>query len=110
MTPIERAARAICDDFGIDPDRVMTAEDDAHIGLGLKEEHPTWTRYTSMARAVLTAIREPSEAVRKAMRDTIPVDGHEWEYLSVETLSDGRVIDPEADHWRAMIDAALDDG
>ena len=50
-----------------------------------------------MAIEVLSAIREPSEAVLKAMRDTVPVDGYEWEYMEAEA----------APHWQAMIDAIL---
>lgn len=60
MTPIERAARAICDDFGVDPDSIVTGEEDAHVGLGLREPHLAWTRYVSMARSVIQAVREPS--------------------------------------------------
>ncbi|MFB9049439.1 hypothetical protein ACFFV8_12070 [Sphingobium indicum] len=64
----------------------------------------------AVTRAVLTAIREPSAAVRQALRDNVPVDGHEWDYVEREELSNGRVLDPEADCWRAMIDAILQEG
>ena len=33
MSPLQRAARAICAEFGIDPDRMITAEDDSDIGF-----------------------------------------------------------------------------
>ncbi|QUT04859.1 helix-turn-helix transcriptional regulator [Sphingobium phenoxybenzoativorans] len=49
------------------------------------------------ARAALAALRQPTEAILKAMRDTVPIDGHEWEYVESGA----------AEHWQAMIDAAL---
>lgn len=58
--PLERAARAICDDFGVDPDRLVTEEDDAHVEMGLRPPHAAWTRYMSTARSVIAAIREPA--------------------------------------------------
>lgn len=53
----------------------------------------------AIVRTVLLAMREPSDAIIDAMRKTIPVDGHEWEWVPEDA----------ADCWRAMIDAALGD-
>ncbi|MGK2909784.1 MAG: hypothetical protein ACSLE1_08305 [Sphingobium sp.] len=99
MTPLERAARAICADYGVDPDRIVTAEDDAHIGLGLKQEHPAWTRYVPMVKAVLTAIRDPSEDMRSA--------GSEITRHVTPEESDEAYEGDAANIWRLMIDAAL---
>ncbi|KQM37950.1 hypothetical protein [Sphingomonas sp. Leaf10] len=61
----------------------------------------------AVTRAVLEAIREPSEAVRKALRDNLPITGYDWEYND-RIVHDGKVIDDEpGDCWRAMIDGAL---
>lgn len=88
MTPIERAARAICVTFGYDPDS------DDQVGLG-EPGDVNWNMFEDHVRAVLTAIREPSEAMVKAAQQAkFPV------------YRDGK------DHgtiprWQAMIDAML---
>jgi len=101
MTPLERAARAVRDEIAIPHgDGTFVVEG------GFREDR----FFLEVARAVIAAIREPSEAVRKAMRQTIPVDGYEWEYND-PIISDGVVIDDEpGDCWRAMIDALLEEG
>lgn len=53
--------------------------------------------YEGMARAAVEAMREPTAAILSTMRDDLPVDGHEWEWLD----------DQAENYWRAMIDAAL---
>lgn len=108
MTPLERAARALYKDYvegrirmGVKPSDLPAWED-----LGQDGEFA----FYAPARAVIEAIREPSEAVRKAMRQTIPVTGHDWEYND-PVVSNGVVIDDEpGDCWRAMIDALLEEG
>lgn len=92
MTPMERAAEAL---------RGAVYEDD-RVSDQMHQEAAK-----AAVRAVLAAIREPSDAVRRAMRDTVPVDGHEWEHMEREELGNGLVLDPAADHWRGMIDALL---
>lgn len=73
---IERAARALS------------------VADGLGEAH--WQSYTETARAVLTAIREPSEAMIEAGLAECSAD---WrESVCREFLPD---------IWKAMIDAAL---
>lgn len=51
MTPLERAARAICVASGYDPDK-----DDQVANVGPLN----WELFADQARAVLQAIREPS--------------------------------------------------
>jgi hypothetical protein len=92
MTPLERAARAIATEIGVDPDQLITADDDAHVGLGLRGPHPAWTRYVGTARAALQAVREPSEHMLLAAQI-----GDAW-----------NAEDPEG-VWQAMVDAALED-
>lgn len=58
---------------------------------------PLWQDYLPEARAVLAAIREPSEGILQAMKRTVPCDGHEWEFADWCAV----------EHWQAMIDAAL---
>jgi hypothetical protein len=91
---IERATRALA--------KSQCGVDDLD---GLDEEMQAKLRED--VRAVIAAMREPSAAILQAMRDTVPVDGHEWDYLETERLSNGMVLDAPGDHWRAMIDAAL---
>lgn len=81
MTPLERAARAICEAEGLDPN--------ARNPLG----HANWTSYISAARAVLLAIREPSDAMR------------EQGYYEIAYGENGaKAI------WQRMIDVALEEG
>ena len=78
---IERAARAICDRYGYDPD-----SDDQ---LGFAEVGDVnWNMFEDDARAVLRAIREPSEGMVEAGGA-----GGDWPHAR-ET-------------WVSMIDAAL---
>jgi hypothetical protein len=99
---VERMARAICaksfEDpgtyWGVDPIPVAV---DKH-----------WPDYVDEARAALLAAREALDApILEAMRQTLPADGHEWEFIEREELSNGMVIDPALACWQAMIDAAL---
>jgi len=89
--PLEVAARAICKEFGVDPDSLIKAEDDVHVGFGLREPHLAWTRYVGMAAAVLEAVRTPSVKMLAAA-DDLP--------CSVSAT----------ECWEAMIDAALNEG
>lgn len=89
-SPLELAARAICVEFGVDPDHVITTEDDFHVEIGLRQPHPTWTRYVGMARATLLAARDPNEAMIAAA-DALPCS------ISATAC------------WQTMIDAVLAD-
>lgn len=98
ISPLERAARAIATEIGVDPDRLITADDDAHVGLGLRQPHLAWTRYVGTARAVLQAIQVPSPEMLRAG----------WN----ATKRDGAAVDHHDIHvaFVAMIDAALEEG
>jgi len=90
----KRAARAICHDFGVDPDRWVSANDDVLVEAGVRDSHHAWERYISMVREVLGAIREPSDHM---------VD-HGDDALRHHT----RIRQGFAEHvWRAMVDEAL---
>lgn len=102
MTPLERAARALHQDYvkgrvrmGVRPADLPACEE-----LGPDGEFS----FYAPARAVLQAIREPSEAMVHAWFDApleLP-EGVSWQDPS-------SVTDPyqARSDWRAMIDAAL---
>lgn len=103
MSPIERAARALCERSGVaNPDDLEPGNDpysdDTEIIDGyLPNGDPgffVWRLYVEDVRAVLLAIREPSEGMEEAAgnRDTI---GYE---------------PPPSVVWRAMIDVILENG
>lgn len=94
MTPLERAARALCKSHLEDPDEVVST-------LGENPGTPiyAWQDRVHDARAVLTAIREPSEAMIASGNEQMDVDpelGH-------------NEATPES-IWRTMIDAMLEEG
>jgi len=86
MTPLERAATAVREADGTYPngDGKWMAE-----GGIVGDDH-----WLSIARAVLEAIREPSEVMAKAGTDTLPA-------FEAPLQADA------SDCWQAMIDAAL---
>jgi len=106
MTPLERAARA------------------AYAADWPEPLHASWeetaddmrARYTLIVRAVLTAIREPSEAMANAamltpgMREVDRLCGvanSMGQAVNRGAIADGS---PVAQAWAAMIDAALEEG
>jgi hypothetical protein len=98
MTPLERAARALCLADGLDPDRKFKSSDWSE---GTAPHEFAWHEYLPKARAVLTAIREPNEAMERAM---IGITGD----MAI-MKRDGSSY-RHADVYRAMIDAALAEG
>ncbi|HQS96696.1 hypothetical protein [Novosphingobium sp. 28-62-57] len=85
MTPIEKAARALCAIDGVDPDS----------SLGGAGRNFLWQEYAAVnVRAVLEAIREPSVAMAKAGTDAMPA-------FEAPLQADA------SDCWQAMINAAL---
>lgn len=86
MTPLERAARALCslDRFPADP---------------ITDGKAPWQDYLPRARAVLHAVREPSEAMTEA--------GAEITSHISSTEADESFAGDAADIWRVMIDTAL---
>lgn len=96
MTPLERVTRALAANLEEQAKKLGSVASDAG-------RYPVLDGCFDMqeaARAVLTAIREPSEAILNAMRDTVPVEGMEWDYVYSDAV----------EHWQAMIDAALAEG
>lgn len=88
-SPIERAARALAED----------AYDRQHCGLPTEPTREQFVSvmeasYRSTARAVLTAIREPSEGMWQAGDD----------HCEHRDTADPKAV------WQAMIDAALSEG
>lgn len=77
MTPLERAARALCLADGLDPDRKFKSSDWSE---GTAPHEFAWHEYLPKARAVLTAIREPSEVFAAtlacALADSASPDGY----------------------------------
>jgi hypothetical protein len=61
MTPLERAARVLCDLAGRDPDEVCVGE-----GNAVGQTWMGWEAFVENARDVIAAIREPSEEMRLA--------------------------------------------
>lgn len=88
MTPLERAARAlaltfICEDQGWAPDEEVP----------VNYAKNCWVNHIAQVRAVLTAIREPSDAM-------VGPDSKAWGHAG-----------SEAEHvWREAIDAMLEEG
>ena len=87
MTPMERAARALC---GLD----------GHPGDG-NEGKPSWQSYVPQVCAVLEAIHEPSASMREAGAEVI-------RYVSPDEVALSHEGDA-ANVWRFMIDAMRKD-
>jgi hypothetical protein len=88
MTPIERAARALC-------------KLDGHPEDGEREGKPLWQNYVLQIRVVLDAIHEPSLHMTEAGATII-------RYVGPEESSSGYQSDA-ANVWRFMIDAMRED-
>lgn len=91
---IERAARALWEQSG----QPMKSRD-ASPSIRHPESEPDWERYVPAVRAVIAAMREPTEEMMKAKAvddngEQAEVDGY-LDYLSADNI------------WRAMIDVAL---
>jgi hypothetical protein len=95
MTPLDRAARALCLADGLDPDRKFKSSDWSE---GTAPHEFAWHEYLPKARAVLEALREPSGEMLGEVHDTLlyAVKGEE--------LDTARTV------WDRMIDAALAEG
>lgn len=95
MTPLKRAARALCLADGLDPDRKFKSSDWSE---GTAPHEFAWHEYLPKASAVLTALREPSEGMREQGA------GQLFGSASDDWGDDARLV------WQAMIDAALAEG
>lgn len=89
MTPIERAARAIWEISG-----KPYHPQDIIAGMQAPDALPDWERFVPQARAVLAAVREPSEVMEDAAMDRGKL-GYD---------------PPPSSVWTAMIDAMLEEG
>jgi len=92
---IERVARAIVAVEGRGPDSVV----------GYRDGRPTlaWHQLTTHARAILQTMREPTEGMLNAIAD--PARAFDDSERVTKTI-----MREDADgHYRAMIDAALDE-
>ncbi|CAN5333179.1 hypothetical protein BH10PSE12_BH10PSE12_02520 [soil metagenome] len=89
MIPIERAARALWEISG-QPYHAS----DLSPSILPPEAKPDWERFVPHIRTVLTAMREPSEAMEKAVDELAEESGAQYD------------IGPDV-IWRKMIDAAL---
>jgi hypothetical protein len=93
MTPLERAARALCLADGLDPDRKFKSSDWSE---GTAPREFAWHEYLPKARAVLQAIREPSDDQLIEAQRAMFGSTHSAPLLSALTIG-----------FQAMIDAAL---
>lgn len=116
MTDLERLARVLCAEDRIDPEGAVL--------VGMKTMR-AWEARLPKARAVLTALREPSDAMlgsggvamTKAWTDPwdeLDLDG--IEFLALPDAPDGQLWEAYKHvspltyaTWQAMIDAALSD-
>lgn len=98
MTPIERAARAIASDYGQDPDSKVPINIDGGIA-----SLPVWKTYIPAVRAVLAAIREPSDVMQGAAFKS------EVEFRTVMGNLDRGFCEGDG-VWQSMIDALLEEG
>lgn len=94
MTPIEKIARVLCRLDGLDPDAGHRPRSGPVI-LDVAVEQPAWKQYAHKSRAVLEAVREPSEKMVAA-------------HNNAEDCYDDYPRQAAVD-WQAMIDAALAD-
>ncbi|WP_367347573.1 hypothetical protein [Sphingobium yanoikuyae] len=94
MTPLERAAWALCEARLEDPNEIV-----GWIGDNGEEPIYAWHHRKGEARAVLNAIREPSDKVAIATASKV---------FDISSAQDE--IDMGASCWRAGIDAMLEEG
>ncbi|CAM5513782.1 hypothetical protein ACFSUK_28835 [Sphingobium scionense] len=106
MTPLERAARAICATFGYDPDK------DDEVGLG-EDGDVNWNMFEDHARAVIAAIREPThtmQAAAFAQKVSFRSGSGMSDVGQVSVEYEGEPDKGAATLWQAMIDAMLEEG
>lgn len=99
MSPIESAARALCQEFDGNPDDEVTVADGHQQSVALAipgnlGRQPRWRKFVPAARAAVAAIREPSETMMKAAREADAVFH----------------VGPEWAQWEIMLEAGLREG
>lgn len=102
MDMLEKAARALCD--WQEPGRYDALANESPYSSGIKQEH-----FRKMARAVLEAVREPSEemlhAAFVAMNDT---PSGTWKRMKAEKRKPEEIFRAKMlPRYRAMLDALL---
>jgi hypothetical protein len=92
---VERVARALCKEDGLNPDGDWRSGDKVMLTVAL--DHPErWRTYAAKARAAIEAMYEPTPEMVKAADDAF----EELDYLEYDGTEPGGV-------WRTMISAAL---
>lgn len=107
MTPLERAAKVVYDKFNGQPDIRFIPDGPPFDWADLTPESKA--PYIEHARAVLTAIREPSEGMALISAGYEPDDltqGYGEDFNCVAREKAGQA----SEAWQAMIDAALAEG
>lgn len=93
MTDLEGLARTFIAPLGHDPQKDWAR---VYVGNGFESDGSLKGLCYELARAVLTALREPSEAMLAAGDDVI-----------VELIGEVSTVYAIGETWRAMIDAVL---
>jgi hypothetical protein len=98
QTMIERIARALCSEAHIDPDKSVMKSG----GSGDGDRQVAWMALRKQARTILAIMRQPTGAMLSANAEAVngtrrPIDSGSDHFIAEEI-------------WRAMIDAALEDG
>lgn len=107
MTPMERAARALASGLGheqIDKDWMSQGlSQERKEAIVQQQVDRVWPRYAPLAGLVLSAIREPSEAMARAGASDV---GNGWQGPHSECAA----LHGCTSVYSAMIDAALEEG
>jgi hypothetical protein len=106
LTPIERAARALHRSQEWPSDKLLAsmspAEREEELLIAQQVEDDGWREHVDDVRAVIAAIREPSEAMVSAGNKSKPYNVTGW--------CEGTIHPVVQRSWPAMIDALLNDG
>ncbi|AHE55990.1 hypothetical protein [Sphingomonas sanxanigenens] len=78
MTPIERAARAICVRYGYDPDS------DDEVGLG-EDGHVNWNMFEGDARAVFAVVQSEIADLASGAEQMVEMEGSRDAQIAVDT-------------------------
>lgn len=94
---LERMARALWENSLLKPYRIY----DAKPSMTVPESGPDWQRFIPVARSVLEAMKEPTDAMALA-------GAHSSQWASAFTTT-SEIADEAREVWNAMIDAALNE-
>lgn len=90
---IERIARALCRDDGLDPDSDWTAGKAAYRDLP-QEMKAMWSCYEPKARLAIEAMREPTDAMEQAFLRACDLSGACLWKTAYRTLIDAALEGP----------------